>query len=70
MSPAEDDDGAEMGADRDLREAAKLGLLLLPEPDTGCVSLEGLVLRFDPGLAAAERALRVRALLEARERVS
>jgi hypothetical protein len=58
-----------MRADGDLREAAELGLLLLPEPDTGTVTLDGLVLRFDPCLAVDDRALRVRALLEARERV-
>jgi hypothetical protein len=60
--------GREM-EDGDLREAAELGLLLLPEPDTGGVTLIGVVLRFDPNLAANDRALRVRALLEARERV-
>jgi hypothetical protein len=49
----------------DLDLAARYGLLLLPRPTPGGVSLSGRVLRYDPALPQARRAELVAAILAA-----
>lgn len=49
--------------DADLKLAADLGILLLPNAPPNVVRLDGRVLRFDPSMPADQRADRVRELL-------